>query len=343
MNAVRDRTEALPRRRPAPLDELLRETGARLVILAMSKDPNAKITALITPPGRSGPALAAKIPTTPRAARAVITEESRLRVLGEIELGNLAGTIPVVLERREHLAMPVLVMTALRGRPMTRDYHRWRHTAMQRSVAADFSLATAWISAFQDATRGGIGSAAFEADICEVLESRFGPKHEALTITRRATALLSGLRLTRTAVHGDYWCGNILVADGRVSGVIDWEHASIRGNPLRDNTRFALSYCLYLDRHTRPQGRVAGHPGLRADSWGAGVVHAATGQGWLPEIFRRSIQGALLRCGLPATAWRALVLSGLAEIAATADSPEFAEQHVNLIVALTRRGFDVSP
>ncbi|MDZ7731511.1 MAG: phosphotransferase [Natrialbaceae archaeon] len=37
-----------------------------------------------------------------------------------------------------------------------------------------------------------------------------------------------------TPVHGDYLPGNLLVTDGRVSGVIDWEYGALEGSPAVD-------------------------------------------------------------------------------------------------------------
>ena len=98
--------------------------------------------------------------------------------------------------------------------------------------------------------------------------------------------------------------------------------------------RFALSYSLYLDRHTRPGRRVAGHPGLRADGWGAGIRHAITGQGWFGDLVRGFVEIALGRLGAPARLWRDTLLAGLAEIAATADHPDFAARHRDLLLQL---------
>src|SRR5207247_9115574 len=103
----------------------------------------------------------------------------------------------------------------------------------------------------------------------------------------------------RTVVHGDYWLGTLLVADDRVVGVVDWESGALVGEPLRDVARFAVSYALYLDRHTRPGQRVAGHRGkLRADGWGAGLAYAVTGDGWFPRGVRACLGRALHRLAL---------------------------------------------
>ena len=66
--------------------------------------------------------------------------------------------------------------------------------------------------------------------------------------TARAARLLARLQqLTRrpdgtVLVHGDYWLGNLLVADDRITGVVDWTRAR-RGSPEVDR-RFLLASVL---------------------------------------------------------------------------------------------------
>ena len=135
-------------------------------------------------------------------------------------------------------------------------------------------------------------------------------------------------------VHGDFWAGNLLISHDTVTGVVDWAAAELSGEPLRDVVRFALSYSLYLDRHTRPGRRVPGHPGLRADGWGAGIRYGLSGQGWYGQLVRGFVESALVRLGAPAGLWRAALLAGLGEIAATADHADFAIQHRDLLLQL---------
>ena len=113
-------------------------------------------------------------------------------------------------------------------------------------------------------------------------------------------ARLSSAGTKRTVVHGDFWAGNLLISHGTVTGVVDWAAAELSGEPLRDVVRFALSYSLYLDRHTRPGRPVPGHPGLRADGWGAGIRYALSGQGWYGQLVRGFVESALVRLGGPA-------------------------------------------
>ena len=138
-------------------------------------------------------------------------------------------------------------------------------------------------------------------------------------------------------MHGDFWPGNLLVERGRVLGVIDWESARLAGTPARDLARFVTSYSLYLDRHTRPGHRVAGHPGLRAGRWGAGVEYAIDGAGWYPDLARSFVMTGLERLGLSPSCWRDVLLADVAAQAATADHDEFARHHLLLFRRLTGR------
>jgi hypothetical protein len=135
-------------------------------------------------------------------------------------------------------------------------------------------------------------------------------------------------------VHGDFWAGNLLMTGGEVTGVVDWASGEMSGDPLRDVARFALSYSLYLDRHTRHGRPVSGHPGLRADGWGAGIRYAIAGQHWFGEVVRDFVAGALTSLGGPAALWRDVLYAGIAEIAVTADHPDFAVRHRDLLLEL---------
>ena len=86
-------------------------------------------------------------------------------------------------------------------------------------------------------------------------------------------------------MHGDLWFGNLFLERDEVSGVVDWEEAQTRGEPVRDLARFAVAYALYLDWRTRTRRGVRGLPGLRASGWGAGVEFGLSGAGWFPDLF----------------------------------------------------------
>ena len=117
---------------PRTLAAFIDQVGGRAACLAMSRDPNAKVTILLFPPGAARPAYVAKVPTTDAAARSVEREAEQLAEVGSRVLGPVSATIPKVVATVEHLGRPVLVMTALPGQSMLAAYHSWRHTARPR-------------------------------------------------------------------------------------------------------------------------------------------------------------------------------------------------------------------
>jgi hypothetical protein len=329
--------------RPA-LAAFIGEVGGRAACLALSRDPNAKQTILLFPPGADRPAFVAKVPTSRAAARSVEREAARLTDLADRGLGAAAGTVPRVVARLEHLGLPVLVTTALPGRSMLADYHAWRHTARPASVAADFAAAGAWLSAFHratvgDADRGEAGVAAMDL-VGEAIRVRFagrGGVDDDVAHVEGLRRRLAAFPVPTGVVHGDFWPGNLLVSGGEVSGVIDWELALPDGPATRDLARFVIAYSLYLDRHTRPGRRVAGHPGLRAGPWGGGVDYVMNGTGWYPDLARAFMREGLRRLGVPGRCWRDVLLADLAAMAAQADHAGFAWNHLLLFRRLRDR------
>jgi aminoglycoside phosphotransferase (APT) family kinase protein len=327
---------------PRTLASFIDQVGGRTACLATSRDPNAKVTVLLFPPGAARPAYVAKVPTTDGAARSVEREAARLAEIGARPLGPVAATIPQVVATAEHLGRPVLVMTALPGQSMLAAYHSWRHTARREAVAADFAAAGGWLAGLQQAT-AGTGHARLAQLLDGVAESfgrRFAgqPGAEAdLAELGGLAGRLAGHRTPASVVHGDFWPGNLLVDRGRVLGVIDWEAARPAGSPAGDLARFATSYSLYLDRHTRPGRRVVGHPGLRAGRWGAGVQYAIDGTGWYPDLVRSFVTTGLERLGVPPSCWRDVLVADIAVSAAAADHDDFARNHLLLFRRLTGR------
>lgn len=321
------------------LSDLVHDCHGRVVCLAMSKDPNAKMTILLFSSGEDQPTHAAKVPTTSVAAGKVRQETIVLVSLDREKLGPISGTVPEVAEVVEHMGWPVLVTTALPGRLMLASYHQWRHTARPLSVKSDFEAAGRWLAIFQ--RKMSIGStklAGMTDGLTAELALRFG--HEVITDEDVEILLSLHDRLDRHSVarglvHGDFWPGNLLMKDGQVSGVIDWEGACPDGLLTRDLARFAIAYSLYLDRHTRSGRRVAGHAGLRAGTWGAGLEYAVNGSGWYPELVQQFMAEGLHRLGVDASCARDVILAEIACIAAEADNPEFAKSHLRLLRRLT--------
>jgi len=319
---------------------LLDVRDMQTIVLAMSKDPNAKLTVLLVPHGQTKPALAVKVPTTEVAEGSVIAER---RLLAELQLRlppQLLVTIPRSTEVVGAEGSPILVVSALPGSPMSTRYHGWRHVATRSAVEADFKMAGSWLARFQAATAAEQRPIDMDGGVADILSSRFADDPSidaALTRLRNTHARLCASTTYRTAVHGDFWFGNLLAIGDQISGVIDWESGAISGEPLRDVVRFAITYALYLDRHSPAGGRVAGHRGLRSGVWGSGIEFALDGSGWFSDLFREFIAGSLSRLGADPARWRDAALAGIAEVAATADHDAFARLHFQLFARLSDR------
>jgi aminoglycoside phosphotransferase (APT) family kinase protein len=309
------------------------------LVLGTSKDPNAKVMILLVSSETATPVLAVKAPTTEAAARAVDTEERVLSEIGGLALGEVATTIPRVVDVVEFEQRPAVVMTAVPGTPMITSYIRRGHTARPEQVAADFAAIGDWLAALQAATAQRRAPLEMDAGVTSRLRARFAGDPLLAGDLDRLAAIHSRLRrntLPRTLVHGDLWLGNVLLQRGRVSGIVDWECAVQCGEPVRDLVRFAHMYALYLDRRTRPGRSIAGHGGLRATRWGIGVEHALTGSGWFPELFRCFIGDGLTRLGGSSTSWWDAAVAGIAEVAAFTDHQDFARLHLELFRRLAQ-------
>jgi hypothetical protein len=319
--------------------DYVRESGLRVLVLGASKDLNAKITMLLVSPESSRPMSALKLPTTPCAERAVEAEVRVLRELEGLALHEVHGTVPRVIDLVEFEGRAAVVMTAVPGTPMTTSYLEWRHTRRPARVAADVAAVGSWLAHFQGSTRGEAQPVDMDAGVTSRLRSRFSGEQELDSDLERLSRVherLGRSRTPRTFVHGDLWCGNLLLDAGRVTGAVDWEYGSACGEPVRDLVRFPLMYALYLDRRTRPGRRVAGHTGFVADGWGAGVAYALDGCGWFPELFQRFLQDGLTRLGASPERWRDAALAGIAEAAALMDDDAFARCNLELFRRLSR-------
>jgi hypothetical protein len=321
----------------ADLRALLNVTGSRTVLLDASRDPNSSVTVLVMAPGEQEPHLAVKIATT-RAAAAVIELEAQFLIqLRRLTLRRVGPTLPRPAGVFDADGLLAVATSVVPGVPMRASYHAFRHLRDPTSVRADFTAAGKWLAALHTDSLAKAAPISLLDGVAERIAARWPGDARASALAGQLGPIASRLASAstpRTVVHGDFWAGNLLVTGDTVTGVVDWASGELSGEPLRDVARFVLSYSLYLDRHTRPGRKVAGHPGLRADGWGAGIRHAITGQGWFGDLVRGFVALSLDRLGAPARLWRDTLLAGLAEVAATADHPDFAARHRDLLVRL---------
>jgi aminoglycoside phosphotransferase len=316
------------------LRSLLARPGSRVILLDGSRDPNSGVTVLVTAPGSTEPYLAVKIATTAAAAE-VIEREARLLVeLRRRPLPRVDETLPRHIGIFDADGMLASATSVVPGIPMRTSYYAFRHTARPDTVRSDFAAAQDWLLALHTDSMAAAAPISLLDGVAARIVARWPDDLRALDLAKRLEPLaarLASAGTQRTVVHGDFWAGNLLISRDNVSGVVDWAAAELSGEPLRDVVRFALGYSLYLDRHTRPGRPVTGHPGLRADGWGAGIRYGMSGQGWYGQLVRDFVESALARLGAPAGLWRAALLAGLGEIAVTADHADFAVRHRDLL------------
>jgi hypothetical protein len=313
--------------------ELLSSPG---VLIAASRDPDPKLAFLTVPRG-GREALVVKVPTTPAAARAVENEARLLVELRRMQLGDLAPKLPRYVGTVEVAGLRALVATRLPATPMSVNYHRWLHTAIPRRVRRDFAMAGAFLAALQDRTGGPREPLIWPRSVIDGVQGRWDGDDllpRALAVLEGAGERLERHVLPRVAVHGDYWFGNLLASGESVAGVVDWEAGELDGCPLADLARFALSYSLYLDRHTRVGSTVRGHRGLRREGFGAGVRYALCGSTWYGRVVRDFLAGGLRRLGLPPSLWYDVAVMGLGDIAQSANDDEFGWGHLEILATL---------
>jgi aminoglycoside phosphotransferase len=329
---------------PSPvrdLVEVINDRNWRIAVLGASRDPNAKLTVLVMPAERGVPPHAAiKVPTTARAAAAVAGERRILEALHRLRCDVIEETVPQVLDVVTAAGFEAMVQSALPGTPLTTLYLRWWHTRSPKRVARDLGAVGAWLNRLQDETAGACAPVEMDAGVTDTLCERYGggPNVErAVRLVHASCARLRSHSAPRTVVHGDFWCGNVLLERDRISGVIDWEHAELAGEPLRDLARFALTYAMYLDRHARPGRQVRGHPGLRASEWGCGIDYLLFGGGWICDLLRTFLRLGLRRLGVPGERWSDAIIAGTAEVAANTDDEGFGRSHVDVLARIARR------
>ncbi len=242
----------------------------RSAVLGLDRSDEAKVVSLLFDAAGALVAVA-KVARSSSGERALEAERDALRAVGCTHSAGLAGTAPRALALFRAAGRLTLVQTPARGRPMSVDYYSVGHVSDPSAVAVDLAAAGDWLTLLHRGTWGGRTTVA-EASrrwLLPVLESYQrdvgddGPERALLTAARARVEVHAAATVPVTAVHGDFWMGNVLREQpGRVSAVVDWERSRVSGVPLVDVFKFPTSYGLYLDR-AEPwrRGRLPAHRG----------------------------------------------------------------------------------
>ena len=327
------------------------------MIVGIDRDPTAKVTIFLF--DEDGvPAAVAKVARRPAEEGALRAEHAVLVELRAAPLPTISAELPRPLLMEPVGGRAVLATTVLPGSPMTVHYHEPGHVQDPGLVAGDFRLAGSWLQRFQHETRTG-----GPVEMAEAFDRWVRPtfaryrdrvgwsvwEEQLLDRLALLAGELGGVPVSLTAVHGDYATGNLLVEEGRISGVVDWERGRRAGPPLSDLFKFAASYGSYLDRAAPPRnGALPGHPGwARArDRWGGfagwsnavGFLYAFLGQGWFPDLVRAFLAEHLRRLALPLAACALFLPVFLAEQAMALDNAVYRDGYRSLLSVLADEG-----
>jgi Phosphotransferase enzyme family len=323
------------------------------IVVGVDKDPASKVTFILFD-RRGTPTAVAKVGRGPEAEAAVLAEHSILSTLWSSGLPTVTAQMPEPLALERIGRRSVMFVSAVRGAPMTTGYYSSGHVSDPRSVDEDFAIAGSWLTRLQKETArssvtvGGVGFDGLIDPILDRYRRQIGwsPWERRLfDEVRQRVRDLRGHRLPLAAVHGDYWMGNILVHDGRLAGVVDWERSESVGLPFFDIYKFPTSYGFYLDRASPGNGgRVPGHPGRdefrrtwrRFGDWPnlIGFAYAYFGRGWFPERVRSYVLGHLDRLGVPHQANAVFFPLFIADQATALVDPDFRSGYRSTLAAL---------
>ena len=331
-----------------PGNERPRLTGG---IVAGLYRNSSKVT-LILFDERGELAAVAKATRRPSAEAALMAEYAALKELTLTAPAAMQGApTAIALERVDgHL---VLVESPVAGEPMTARYYTPGHTSDPSRVARDFRAADKWLDRFQRTTATGelvIDSVSIDACV-DGVRSRYrreigwsGAEEELFEALARRGLDFEGTRLPLVGVHGDFWMGNLLMGDGQIEGVVDWELAQLNGLPFQDIFKFPTSYGFYLDRaYPGNDGVVPGHAnwGRGRERWArygdwsnlVGFRYSYFERGWFPDLVRQFIERQLARAGVPLALASVFFPLFLAEQAMILDDPAFRDGYRSALMA----------
>jgi PST family polysaccharide transporter len=204
----------------APLGELLRDTplegrtGLRAIVL---RDPAAagrgQVVAFLFAEGDEHPAAVLKQRPIVKDAAAGLAREWGALCRAAALPPDLRASVPRPLDFRTCEGTELLLLSCVPG---VSAYAQMRSAVRpQRHLREHFEQAASWLARFHSKTRG--------------VEAPASAPRQALAAC---------------AAHGDFWARNVLFQDGRLTGVVDWEHGREEALPHEDLFHFPLTYGL---------------------------------------------------------------------------------------------------
>lgn len=178
----------------------------------------------------------------------------QMQMVRSLLTGSVQRTVPKTFLLGRINGLACSVEQAISGEPMEIARSRWRlDTKTARSVRA-FSD---WLVSFQYQMQTGYGRLD-HSSISKLLATSKAHLNGP-SIPERVTALLSHLEYSTPALQlpltwrvGDCHHSNILLSDGQVSGVVDWDGAQPGQWPIYDWFQFVFEYAQEYSKKLRP-------------------------------------------------------------------------------------------
>jgi aminoglycoside phosphotransferase len=227
------------------------------------------IVVLVLGPGGREPVLVAKLPRLAGDGAAVAREARNLRAARAAP----AGTAPELVAHRDEPGHPLLLQTALAGRPLG-------PAAVRHDRDGAVAAVTGWLERLAAATAtfppdNGWYERLVAAPL-RTLAARGGRERDWARATLAAAEPLREAALPLVLAHGDLGHPNLLLTPHGRLGVLDWERAEPRGLPVGDLV-FFLAYAAAAGRgdHRARVARLrAAFAGPRGWAWQAIERHA---------------------------------------------------------------------
>jgi Ser/Thr protein kinase RdoA (MazF antagonist) len=234
---------------------------------------------LIFRPGEKAPAVVGKSSTTPALRETALRECNALQRLAPY---SQELSVPRLLFQADTPGGFIHLQTALPGKPLRRELS----PGDGNRIAAQFDRIEGWLAKLQ-------ALAPSEASLAAVLRQRIFAATPAcvpqVLLDAAAGSLPLFTAVPAVAVHGDFFGGNVLVADSRVS-VIDWDTFHY-GAPLEDLFSFATG-AVFRYQEIELSAKL-----IWDAFWGSAPLATRT---------RAAALGTLARVGLPAERLRPL-------------------------------------
>jgi SAM-dependent methyltransferase len=282
------------------------------IVVAHRKTPSAVVSVLVL--GGSVP-IVAKLPRYGGRNAAVRREADNLELVFRAVGGALQQTLPRPLGLHVVGDSEVALQTVVPGRHLVAETAAERLS--RRMLRRQLDLTFSWSASLQEASGRWVivDDDLVDATLVPLVRSAvsmLGDDERVAALLDRAiehARALSGTPIRMSVAHGDYWAGNILIQAGRVSGVVDWERASLDELPIWDPVKAVMDAAYHLDRYRSvPRSGPEGLP-----RWGElgpweeladpqramGFRAVMAERSWLSDLFRDALTRAFIRAEIP--------------------------------------------